>query len=163
MKLAKPIAFIVIFAVFISQDIFACSCGHSSIEDAFADTDAIFVGKVVAIEKNVNSLMRWVRQSYDDLTGKPPLDMSMYNMTITLNVKKTWKGTISKSITVQTPDPSVCCICGFEFEVGESYLVYANGSPLFTNICRRTKNLGEATSEISQLDALKRNIENKKK
>jgi hypothetical protein len=47
-------------------------------------------------------------------------------------------------------------ICGYEFKVGESYLVYAHGSDrLNTDICTRTEKLVDAGKDLKVLGKAK--------
>lgn len=131
----------------------ACSCGRISIEDAFRSSDAVFIGKVISIEPKVGTVHRWIIATYDNLTNKD-IDDSLFDMEVKLEVTKLWKGGATKSLTIVTPDPDVCCICGFEFQVGQSYLVYADGTPLSTSICSRTKPLSDTATEATELDRL---------
>ncbi len=139
------------------QRVYACSCGKMSVEEGFLTSDAVFVGEVTDVQKNVGRLRRWLDGAYRRLAGKAP-DDSVYLMTITFSVRKEWKGSASMHVTIQTPDPKECCICGFNFEVGKSYLVYASmagwmsNPSLYTSICSRTKPLAQASAEILWLD-----------
>lgn len=88
---------------------------------ALKQSTAVFVGKVKSIARG-NSHWR----------------------SITFEVEKTWKGVEGKSVHVVTALNSTSC--GFAFEEGKSYLVYANlvggdgldANSLTTNICTRT-------------------------
>ena len=68
-------------------------------------------------------------------------------------VSGVWKGPASKRIFVLTRMDSAAC--GFDFELGESYLVYAYGdaTQFVTNICTRTCHQGMASDDLSQLGA----------
>ena len=59
------------------------------------------------------------------------------------NVQKKWKGKLesNKEVIISTSTGS----CGMEFEIGETYIVYAKKG--FTNICRRNKKLSESFDE----------------
>jgi hypothetical protein len=132
---------------------FACSCGRISIEDAFLQSDAVFLGQVLDVQKNVGSIRRWFYGLQLRFIGGT-FDDSVFHMSVTFSVNKRWKGATARSFVVQTPDAKVCCICGYEFEVGKSYLVYASGTPLYTNICSRTKTSSEAVPDTALLDRL---------
>lgn len=69
---------------------------------------------------------------------------------VKFKAQRTWKGKISKQVSVFTTN--VCCVCGYEFKLGESYLVYAWGSDkLTTNACTRTKRLADAETDLKTL------------
>jgi len=157
MKHITPALLIFAFMMLSRSDALACSCGRSSVEDAFLQADAVFMGEVIHVRKNVGSIGRWFYQLKLRLKGGA-FDDSVYSMSVTLSVSKHWKGPSVTSVVVQTPDAKVSCICGYDFEVGKSYVVYAYGSPLHTSICSRTKPSSEAASEIPLLDLLMKGI-----
>jgi hypothetical protein len=74
---------------------------------------------------------------------------------VSLQVSGAWKGVASPQMTVRTPEHPVAC--GFDFEVGGSYLVYADerspqqGGGLTTTRCTRTGHLAEAGADLSVL------------
>ena len=80
------------------------------------DSRAVFVGKVVAVVQ------------------KP----EAYEVSVKFLVEKVWKGKVSRHVNIFTGRGGGDC--GYHFEAGESYLVYAYGSTegLSTNICQRT-------------------------
>jgi len=103
----------------------ACSCDlpvqgksvRQQVIDARLKAEAVFVGKVLSVES--------------------PADM-LYKK-ITLEVRDEWKGANVQKVTILTGRGGGDC--GYEFEVGGTYLVYAYGDNhtyLGTNICQRT-------------------------
>jgi|GEM_PF-3153906 len=104
--------------------VIACTCdlpmqGKSvkrQVNDSLANATAVFVGKVLSVESPHDSL--------DDM--------------ITMEVQSVWKGTYAEKLVIFTGrDHS----CGFPFEEGGTYLVYAslyNKKYLGTNRCQRT-------------------------
>ena len=100
----------------------ACSCMASrdsektQISNAYKDSAAIFSGTVRSIT--------------------PTADGSY--LVVTFTVKDTWKGTAGTEITVKTAKDSA--MCGFNFESGQEYLVYANGTAADLSVgnCSRT-------------------------
>ena len=71
---------------------------------------------------------------------------------VKFRVKSTWKGRLTKRVSVSTGRGHGDC--GYQFEVGQSYLVYAYGSDensLSTNICQRTARLSESAADIKLL------------
>ena len=83
---------------------------------------------------------------------KLPSGEESWTATIKFKVLQSWKGIKTETVTVYTTN--VCCICGYKFEIGEHYLVYANGTAkgeLSTDTCTRTKKLLTATEDLRVL------------
>ena len=80
---------------------------------------------------------------------------------VTMEISTTWKGTKGKVVTVETGLGGGDC--GYGFEEGESYLVYAyqrkieegSAGPLRTGICSRTRPLAKARGDIKALGPAK--------
>jgi hypothetical protein len=131
----------------------ACSCAKiESLEKEFAGSDAVFVGTVMKMEAVHGRVSRFLNQLFnremDDL----------YDLIITFRVTESFKGIgAPKEIEIVTPDPSVCCICGFEFQEGTQYLVFASGPRLVTSICDLTDSLPLAMTNVKDLRALVKN------
>jgi hypothetical protein len=73
-------------------------------------------------------------------------------MRATFWVEESWKGINSRTITVSTGPTGG--ICGYEFEKGEEYMVYAykgDGDGLITSLCTRTKKLSFAHEDPKEL------------
>jgi hypothetical protein len=67
-------------------------------------------------------------------------------------VDRIWKGAHCGTVTVQTASDSAAC--GYSFEVGRTYLVYAfKEGGLSTNICTRTRVIEEASEDLAALGA----------
>lgn len=105
----------------------ACDCSKLPVEEAVADADAVFVGRVLG----VNQL--------DDEEGSTRTPAMLL-------VEEQMKGDLPRAVLVFTAVTG--SICGYQFEVGERYLVYARSGPvsdapalLGTNICMRTSPL----------------------
>ncbi len=108
----------------------ACSCDitplmkslKTQIKTSKNSAAAVFVGEVVSI-----------RYSEEKLNGIPS---SLY---ATIAVERSWKGPETEFIEVHTAN--ICCICGFTFEVGGTYIVYSYSSDhasLGVTSCSRT-------------------------
>ena len=119
-----------IFSTVLSpQSAQACSCAPlPSPTEALAEAIAVFSGQVTDIQP------------------------SQGRLDITFTVDQQWKGEGEETIVVQTPTSTA--MCGYGFEVGESYLVYAreHRGRLQTNQCSRTALLSQATDDVSELD-----------
>lgn len=73
---------------------------------------------------------------------------------VTFKVSCAWKGELKEKITVYTAIQSATC--GFSFQRGREYLVYAHKNQFFstkltTNLCTRTKELSGADEDILEL------------
>jgi hypothetical protein len=71
---------------------------------------------------------------------------------VTLEVTSSWKGVRRRKAVVVTADNSAAC--GYPFEKGAEYLVYAKKFPghgLSTNLCTRTARLDEAKDDLREL------------
>jgi hypothetical protein len=125
------------FLIFTNIDVYACSCIPRSnetiqqqVNQAKTDAQAVFSGRVLQIIR------------------KP----ETYQTIVKLRVENFWKGNLSKEVTVTTGSDSA--LCGYKFEVGQSYLIYANGvdvDNLQTNICTRTAKFSEAKADVKVL------------
>lgn len=119
---------------------FACSCVvmpeplKKQIENAYSGADAVFSGEVVEIK--------------DSPTDK-------YRFIVKFKVAKYWKGAVAQEIMITTEKDGV--MCGFNFETGKTYLVYAFGKKdqLSSNNCSRTSVFSQ-NNDIKYLDKLKR-------
>jgi hypothetical protein len=99
----------------------ACTCDlpllnltlKQQVKKAQKQSQAVFVGKVMQINPQG------------------------YGVSMKFRVENVWKGRLSQEVTIFTGQGDGDC--GYRFEVGESYLVYASGHErLSTNICQRT-------------------------
>lgn len=126
------------------HSVLACSCvADYAQEKAFEDAEAVFVGRVLSIEKHRNTL----RQLFTD-------DIAPSYRTVEFWVTEQWKGIDKNVVTVATGFGGGDC--GFYFAEGEQYLVYAHdggfyGEKLATGICSRTEVLRHADEEITAL------------
>jgi hypothetical protein len=119
---------------------FPCVCTETEgLGDELTSSDAVFVGRVVGIA-----------------IEKVPLeDTTAERMTATFEVERRWKGPKRSRLAVWTCGDQVSlCSCGVEFKLGERYLVFAEGRPLSTGSCNRTRVLAEAEALICELDKL---------
>jgi hypothetical protein len=111
---------------------YACSCmAPGSAADALAQADAVFSGRVQSIE---------TPGGYESLR-------------VQIEIDKVWKGPVQAVIEVRTGRDSAGC--GFTFEQGKSYLVYAyesEGSHV-TNLCSRSNLLDQASEDTAALGA----------
>jgi len=119
----------------------ACSCAPSlDVDQELHRADAVFAGRVVALELVLSS--------------DPAIGVSLEQLRATLSVHSAWKGDVGEQTVVYTV--FTCCVCGFRFEIGEEYLVYAieQDGELHTSICTRTRLLGVASDDLEKLGHL---------
>jgi hypothetical protein len=85
------------------------------------------------------------------------IDEAGDSMRVTFKIEGSWKGALSKEVVVVTGRGGGDC--GYRFEVGQNYLVYAYGvgeAGLGTNICQRTMPLAPGAGDLKILGKPKR-------
>lgn len=119
-------------------DASACSCVMPPPpEDALDEANVVFSGEVVEIIENKK------------LFG------GSYGKTVHFKVDKAWKGTVESEMVITTGNDDGDC--GFSFEKGQNYLVYASISNMYvegtlsTTICHRTTKISNATEDLNAL------------
>ncbi|WP_322971944.1 hypothetical protein [Faecalibacter sp. LW9] len=138
----------IFFLLFIfSSSAFGCSCARSSLKDSFTRSDAIFIGKVIAVDST----------KYD-FSSNP---VYAYTFEIEKDFKREFTQEKSKKYytTIYTPLASLFGGCGMTFQLNESYLVYGYRTSLGvdTDICTRTDVLKDVSkNEINELEKLKK-------
>ncbi len=113
----------------------ACSCVPPGPPlESLEQSTAVFAGKVTEVEGEVS-------------------DTGFFGgeLTATFEVTRYWKGVSSS--TVQVTTASTGAACGYYFQEGESYLVYAHGvtDDLSVNSCSRTRLMENATEDLQEL------------
>lgn len=114
----------------------ACSCAAPPAPAvALGRADAVFAGRVTAIDTPLLSR----------ITGSGNVRQ------VTFAVSDVWKGEVPQEITLSTAASSAAC--GYEFDQGDDYLVYAGESRdgLSTGLCSRTQPLSTATEDLRAL------------
>ena len=122
----------IIVALFSSvHEAHACSClPPPPVAQAVAEADAVFMGTVVSFELASSTTERVAR--FDRM--------------------QIWKGNPLAITEIFTPENEAAC--GFDFRVGETYLVYANrddAGKLFTHLCTRTWFASGAQQDLKYL------------
>lgn len=128
---------VLFFCIFVLNIAFAnaCSCiAPVTPQEALESSTAVFTGKVVSTE---------VQNGVMISSGDP--------VTVTFDVSKIWKGSESQTIVITTAREDASC--GYTFEKGKEYIVYAYGeeNELGTNICTRTNMLANAQEDLQEL------------
>ncbi|WLD94311.1 hypothetical protein [Alkalihalobacillus sp. AL-G] len=124
---------LLLFTLMAPAPVQACSCAETnSVADELNRSDVVFSGNVVNVDRG-GGFFGPNRKS------------------VKFKVSKTWKGTKQKSIIITTGFGGGDC--GFEFEAGKEYLVYAIHSSTYdgkltTGICDRTTELSAAAEDL---------------
>jgi hypothetical protein len=114
-----------------------CSCmAVQDLAEALWGADAVFVGTVQAVTERPRGE-----------AGELPLSESIVHF----RVVGKWKGEIGKTVRLSTGVSDADC--GFPFERGQSYLVFASGEieNLSTGVCTRTTRLARAVDDLRSL------------
>jgi hypothetical protein len=151
---------LIIFLIVYSSVAYCCSCiGEATLKQELKRSDVVFTGKVIS-KKVIDT-----RSPTDTLMQ----GLKMYVAEYKLQVSSIFKGKVKQdTITIITGVGSGDC--GFNFEIGNEYIVYSSfenkyypqgntvSKFLYTDICRRTR-LATDTAEIK---ALSKKCKNKK-
>jgi hypothetical protein len=124
---------------------FGCSCvGYSGPCEAYDRAEVVFVGPVREISETTTEL------------GAGAERMKFPARLVRLGVEERFKGVDTPELVVRTGLGGGDC--GFQFEKGERYLVYASrtsaGLQLETNICTRTRAVTRAKDDLDYLRTL---------
>lgn len=126
--------------MFAAKPCYACSCAGIPFDQEMNRSKAVFAGKVIQVneEKSYHGTTGWFRPTYS------------LQKSILFEVTQTWKGISESQVIVYTGSGGGDC--GFDFTLGNTYLVVAGGeNELHTGICNRTKVLSTASAELSLL------------
>jgi hypothetical protein len=123
--MSKLLAFLAIF-VFI-ESAYPCVCNYPYFDEQFENSSLIFTGKVKLIEPAGNNQNR-----------------------VKFDLIKLFKGVPGKTLEIRTAETTDAC--GFSFEMGQQYLVYAAGKDFEVNLCSRTRLINEASEDLARLE-----------
>ena len=124
----------------------ACSCATlpSTPQETLSDSKAVFTGEVVEFDKPPPETTMIEGTMMTVLGGGGP------EATVTLRVSEVWKGPRQQTTEITTEaDSSVGC--GYPFEEGREYLVYAAKGNPSVSLCSETKPLSEANADLQAL------------
>jgi hypothetical protein len=143
----------------------ACSCiwrerAPERERDAAA---AVFTGLVTAVTLET----KWIDSSAERPSDCRPLISvrkrvalcEQGGLAVRFRVFKSWKGAAADELIVRTE--SQVTMCGVDFQVGQTYLVYAIGEvgeALRTSRCLHTRAIGEAKGDIDALGSPERDV-----
>jgi len=142
---------VTIYLLFSAGYAVACTCFHGGgktmRESAALDSDGPHAAKIIfqgLVQK---------QDVVEGAIGAPSNAMSMTgygsHRLVTMQVSHAYRGQADGAVTVLTGLGGGDC--GFDFEVGQEYLVYANritGGRLFTSICTGTAPLEQAAAKV---------------
>jgi hypothetical protein len=126
----------------------ACSCAsYSNPAFEFRRAGAVFTGEVIAIDgsRTKQTMPAWLGWMYPGPS---------YGYRVTFSVNRSWKGVTTSKVDVTTGYGGGDC--GFLFDVGREYLVYADGDVgvLGADICSRTVTVAAASDDMKYLSTL---------
>lgn len=121
-------AAVLVAALLSAESALACTCAPPpGPQESLAASDAVFTGTVVSVTPGEG-------------TNR-----------VVFRVEGAWKGAKCGEVTVSTALDEAAC--GYGFQVGTSYLVYAtkHQGKLSTNICSRTRPTASASEDLQAL------------
>lgn len=125
MKISICFLGFLIVLIFHQNNVLACDCGKGSIQYGIENNYLVVEGNIISKENfNFNDSSRYF-QAPDDTDYNNPKYIPKTIAKYKLVVKKLFKGEIFNDTIVLFSALSVNN-CGFEFEVGKRYIVYAN-------------------------------------
>jgi hypothetical protein len=136
MRILILIVIIVSMLALETDTAYACSCVLPGPPDEeLANATAVFTGKVVSLSKPVD---------FGPISSADPIK-------VTFQVYEVWKGSVSLTTTITTSRSSASC--GYPFQKGGEYIVYAYGSEnnLSVSLCSRTQPLDAAKIDLEVL------------
>lgn len=128
----KYVLLVVMLAFFVpAQHASACSCSTLTVERQLQVADYAFSGTVIRVDT---------------------VDVRYH--TAIVSVDTVWKGDVTTEFEVWTR--SVSSSCGYHFEIGARYVVYAYDpssylDQVYTHICTRTDKYADAADDVAQL------------
>lgn len=134
-----------VMAVADTPPAYGCSCMRS--ESVAVERDratAVFAGEVTSITPVVPEVID---------AGEENSFVTVFpRYVVDFEVSDQWKGEIGRSVRISTANNSAAC--GYDFMVGEAYLVYTYGEAedMSVGLCGRTRTLANATDDISELE-----------
>ena len=136
----------------------ACSCmPPASVHEETARSTRVFVGRVTRTEERsaktdggwLASAIQWIKGVFG---ASPPPDSQYYpHMLVTFEVLETFKGKTTSDVKLSTGMGGGDC--GYPFEAGQTYVVYAHGveGDLGAGICSLTGPASDPRTGLSVL------------
>ncbi|MBK7393419.1 MAG: hypothetical protein IPI64_08980 [Chloracidobacterium sp.] len=131
-----------------AQTASACSCVRplpgvslkTQVTTSKKEATVIFAGKVLSI-----------RYSAEKMNGTP---LKAYAK---IAVERSWKGPLNELIEVETEN--ICCICGYTFEIGKTYIIYSyspNPGTINVSSCSRTAQITDTSPDEKYLGKVRK-------
>jgi len=120
-----------------TESAYACSCAPPGpLNEELTTAAAVFTGKVVGTVEPIDG--------FGPISSADPIK-------VTFQVYKVWKGSVSQTTNITTARSGSSC--GYTFEKGIEYIVYAHGSEnnLSVSLCSRTQPLASAEDDLALL------------
>ena len=141
-----------IASLLVAEPAWCCSCGASSVQQAYEHADAVVEGEVLDINWGYLRLA-WCAMS--SFFGADPSDYASCGVHMTLAVGHRWKGPEASVVKVATGRGGGDC--GVPFEEGKSYLLYLyelRPDIFGTDICMRPRPIEESDGDREILKSL---------
>jgi hypothetical protein len=166
MKKINVIRIMVCVALLVSQftiptPVSACSCVLPGPPiDAFRDYAAVFRGKVTEISRNYSPAISHIYRTLETLNLRPNYfyENKSWGYDVTFKVYRSWKNVGTTSVILRTGSGGGDC--GYVFNRGDDYLVYAYelnddaNNELEVSMCSRTTEISGAAEDLSYLNTI---------
>jgi hypothetical protein len=119
MKYLRRAFFLILVASAMPSETWACSCGWMSHEQLFDVADVVFTGVVIG---RAEALPRRTVYSGGSVSTFSSGDMTRWTVVRHL----AWKGTVPDTLNIYSARGEESC--GFQFRVGDEYLIYSSTS-----------------------------------
>src|SRR5262249_12923184 len=153
MRVTTRLLLILISLLAFEGAVWACTCGgNDGPATARRSATAVFLG--TAVERSPRTRKEEVTISSGKNAGKKEV-LEFEGYSFTFEIGEAFKGIKGKSVKIATDADGGSC--GYYFEVGKEYLVYAYGASedsLGTSICSRTRPVSNAQDDLAQLRAM---------
>lgn len=140
-----------------------CTCGkpfyelpEDAVTAAFGAAEAVFLGEVVEIRTAAGTPCDKVEGCTDPIAPGAPIDRPYAPEALVIfATEATWKGVEDGATEFALSTRASGAACGYPFELGRSYLVYAqdnqNAGALSANLCTRTRPAEDAGFDLGVL------------
>jgi hypothetical protein len=136
----------------------ACSCMRSTPAEALERSTAVFEGRVLEVtsfeeRRDVTLEGGCLDDACRESLSETTESVEVTGFAVRFSVTRRWKGVDTEEVVVRTARDSAAC--GFAFEVGQDYLVYASAEDeagtLSTGLCDRTARVADASEDLEAL------------
>lgn len=135
----------------------ACSCMRSSPAEALDRSTAVFEGRVLEVtpfeeRRDVTLEGGCLDDACRESLSETTESVEVTGFAVRFSVTRRWKGVDTEEVVVRTARDSAAC--GFAFEVGQDYVVYASAEEagtLSTGLCDRTARVADASEDLDAL------------